>query len=271
MSHRVLAAALAGALLCAPLIAGASGAGDAIFAVDESGALEPVAVRVRGAFLDPGSTDGQASEKLRREANGSIAAAGNRVHVIFGGRVVATVPATVDNGAASISVPPSLTLGGDVDALASPTLGGRAKSARRDPSQAERAAALAVAAESLGVSDQAKIQVRSLAALDLGRGTALAGTVVVKAATVKRQDRRLFFIAEPVGGRLRATLANAQTVKNDVALAAIGETLVDAIDLGDGALSVVTRVHGYDAHTFAIYSRTHSGWKRVYEGGGAPL
>ena len=43
------------------------------------------------------------------------------------------------------------------------------------------------------------------------------------------------------------------------------------IDLGDGGLSVVTRIIGYDAHTYAIYSRAKTGWKNVYGGGGVAL
>jgi hypothetical protein len=279
MPHRALIA-FAALLLAAPCAARANsldnpnvptGEGDAIFAIGEGGFLEPIGIRRHGTFIDPGSADGGPSEKLRTESNAVVATNGNRVHVIFGGRVVATVPAKIANGAATIAIPPSLHLNGNVEALASPTLGGHAAKSRRAPTASERAAALAVAARTLGTTS-ARLVVDNLTALDLGRGTAFAGTVKLRGSGTPRTDKRLFFIAEPVGGALRATLVKPQTIKMvDPMLEYVGEHLVDAIDLGDGALSVVTRVLGYDAHTFAIYSRTQGGWKQVYTGGGAAL
>ncbi len=109
-SNRTAAAFLAAALFAVPggTVTGASldnptvptGAGDAIFAIGEGGFLEPVAVRIHGTFVNPGPTDGQPSDKLRMEANASIATNGNHVHVIFGRRAIATVPAKVANGSA---------------------------------------------------------------------------------------------------------------------------------------------------------------------------
>jgi hypothetical protein len=281
MPHRSPTAAFAALVLfIAPLGAGAAsvdnpnvptGEGDAIFAVGEGGVLEPVAVRLHGKFLNPGSNEGEPSAKLRMEANASIATGGNKVHVVFGGREIARVPAKVENGTATISIPPALHVGGNVEALASPTLTGHAKSPRRAPTAAERKAALAVAAAALDHANPAKLEVRNLTALDLGRGTAFVGTVFLSGAATTHKDRHLFFIAEPVNGKLRSTLANAQTMQSNPELTGTGEALVDAIDLGDGSLSVVTRILGYDAHTFAIYSRTKTGWKQVYEGGGVAL
>jgi len=281
MPHRPLAVALAAlALVITPLAAGAgsldnpnipTGEGDAIFAIDDGGFLEPIAVRLHGKFIAPGTNEGQPSDKLRMESNASIATGGNRVHVIFGGRVVATVPVKIQNGTATIAVPPQLHLGGNVEALASPTLTGSAKHARRALTPAERKAALAVAAAALGNANPSKLEVRNLTAIELGHGTAFAGTIFLNGATTTHNDRHLFFIAETVNGTLRATLVNAQTTKSDPELTGIGENLVDAIDLGDGSLSVVTRQLGYDAHTFAIYSRATTGWKKIYAGGGVAL
>lgn len=281
MQHRAFAAALtAFMILAAPLAVAAgsldnpnipTGEGDAIFAIGEGGFLEPIAVRIHGKFLKPGNTEGQPSDKLRMESNASIATGGNKLHVIFGGRVVATVPAKVENGTATIAIPPSLRIGGNVEALASPTLTGHAKSPRRAPTPAERKAALAVAAAALDHASPANLDVRNLTAMDLGHGTAFIGTIFLNGATTTHKDRHLFFIAEPVNGTLRATLTKAQTTKSDPELTGVGEELVDAIDLGDGTLSVVTRVLGYDAHTFAIYSRKKTGWKEIYEGGGVAL
>jgi hypothetical protein len=113
----------------------------------------------------------------------------------------------------------------------------------------------------------------NLTALDLGRGTALVGTVNRRGSGTPRTDKRLFFIAErDAAGALRTTLTNVQTIKvTEPLLEEPRETLIDAIDLGDGSLSVVTRQIGYDAHTYVVYSRTGGGWKNVYSGGGAAM
>jgi hypothetical protein len=275
------AALLTFSLLAAPLTALAAsvdnpnvptGEGDAIFVVGDGGFLEPVAVRMHGKFLNPGSNEGGPSDKLRMESNASIATHGNHVHVIFGGRVIATVPAKIENGAATIAIPPSLHLNENVSALASPTLGGHAAHARRAPTASERTAALAAAAKTAGVPP-ARFTVANLTALDLGHGTALIGTVNVRGASTPRKDKRIFFIAErSAAGTFRTTLFNTQPVTvTEPMLEYVSEHLVDAIDLGDGTLSVVTRQLGYDAHTYAIYSRSGTGWKNVYTGGGAAM
>jgi hypothetical protein len=275
------AAALFGALLlAAPLTVTAAsvdnknvptGEGDAIFVVGEGGYLEPIALRRNGTFMNPGSNEGGPSDKLRMESNAAIVTHGNKVHIIFGARTIATVPAKVENGAATIPVPPQLHLNANINALASPTLNAHAASARRAPSPAERAAALAIAAKALGTT-ASHLDVQNLTALDLGHGPAFAGTVNLRGIGTPRTDKRLFFIAERTAGTLHATLTNLQTIRvTEPLLEEIRETLVDAIDLGDGKLCVVTRQLGYDAHTYNIYARTPTSWKVIYSGGGAAM
>jgi hypothetical protein len=172
--NRIAAAFLAAALLAMPAgtVSGASldnpnvptGAGDAIFAVGEGGFLEPVAVRIEGTFLRPGSTEGQPSDRLRMEANES----------------------------------------------------------------------------------------------DRDQATTL-------------EHQHLFFIAERTNGKLHATLRNLATTPADPELAGTGEALVDAVDIAPDTPAVVTRILGYDAHTFAIYTRKHGVWKSAYTGGGVAL
>jgi hypothetical protein len=206
------------------------------------------------------------------ESNASIATAGNRVHIIFGGRTVARVPARVENGSASTTIPPSLHLGGNVNALASPTLNGHAKTPRRAPTPSERTAALTLAAAALNARSAGKLEVRNLTAIDLGHGLALIGTINLRGSGSRRTDKRLFMIAERTNGALHPTLTNIETIKvTEPLLEEPAEYLVDAIDLGDNTLSVVTRIIGYDAHTYAIYSRKNGGWKQIYTGGGVAL
>jgi hypothetical protein len=245
-----------------------TGAGDAIFSVGQTAALAPVAVRVHGAFrAAPPGPDGQ-DARLRMDALASIATHRGRVHVIFGNRVVASVPAPVADGVATIAVPASLHLGGFVTALASPTLGAFAGSPRRAPTPAERAGALAAAAARLGTVP-ALLEVRELAAIDLGRGMAIAGTVNRRGTAKPRVDLRLFFVAEGQAGRWAITLANVQTITvSEPLLDEPAEYLIDALDLGRGAVGLVTRIIGYDAESYAIYARGGANWKSVYAGGG---
>ncbi len=246
---------------------------DAIFAIGDGGFLDPIAVRKNGTFINPGSNDGGPSQSLANASMAALAAAGNRVNVLFGGRVVATVPAKVDHTQATITVPPSLHLIGHVSALAS-TLGGYAKSARRAPTADERRRALVTAAAKLGTTIP-RLTVRNLTAIDLGRGTAFAGTVDLRGTGTPRTDKRLFFIAEKRGPDvLVQSLANVQTIKvTEPLLEEPAEYLVDAVDLGNNTPALVTSIIGYDANTYAIYTRAKTGqsWQNIYGGGGAAM
>jgi hypothetical protein len=247
---------------------------DAIFAVGEGGFLDPIAVRKGGTFINPGSNDGGPSQSLEKASMSALASAGSRVHVLFGGRVIATVPATVDHTQAHITVPPSLHLTGHVSALAS-TLGGYAKTPRRAPSAHERQFALAIAALNLKTT-AARLTVRNLTAIDLGRGTAFVGTVDLRGTGTPRVDKRLFFVLDAGyrGTGFVQALTNVQTINvTEPLLEEPAEYLVDAVDLGNNTPALVTSIIGYDANTYAIYTRDKKGpgWTKIYAGGGAAM
>jgi hypothetical protein len=270
----LVAALTATMLLSAPNTtrAVAAPAGDAIFEIGDGGFLAPIAVRRAGTFINPGSNDGGPSQSLQTAAAATLASAGNRVHVIFGGRVIATVTAKQDNGQAHITVPPSLHLTGHVTALAS-TLGGYAKTARRAPTVRERSSALAAAARALNTTSS-RLTVRNLTAIDLGHGTALVGSVDLRGTGKPRTDKRLFFVYEPgrIGENNNLSLTNVQTIKvTEPLLEEPAEYLIDALDLGNNTPALVTSIIGYDANTFSIYTRKNNRWKSIYEGGGAAM
>jgi hypothetical protein len=274
-THITILAALAASTLMAPSTsrALAAPAVDAIFEIGDGGYLEPIAVRKAGAFINPGSSDGGPSQSLQRAAASALASAGNRVHVIFGGQIIATVPATLDHDQAHINVPPPLHLNGHITALAS-TLGGYAKSPRRAPTAEERHRALGTAAGTLHTT-VARLTVRNLTAIDLGHGTAFVGTVDLRGTGTPRTDKRLFFVDEPISpGALVQTLHNTITIKvTEPLLEEPQEYLVDALDLGNNTPALVTSIIGYDANTFAIYTRAKKGrsWTKTYTGGGAAM
>jgi hypothetical protein len=249
-------------------------AADVIFAIGDGGFLDPIAVRKGGTFINPGSNDGGPSQSLANASIAALASAGNRVHVLFGGRVIATVPAIVDHTQAHITVPPSLHLTGHVSALAS-TLGGYAKTPRRAPSEHERQFALSIAALKLSTT-AGRLTVRNLTAIDLGRGTAFVGTVDLRGTGTPRVDKRLFFVVDAAyrGTGFVQALSNVQTIKvTEPLLEEPAEYLVDAVDLGNNTPALVTSIIGYDANTYAIYSREKNGpgWTKIYGGGGAAM
>jgi hypothetical protein len=278
--HRALPAVFAASALFTliatpPAMRGsAAPAPDAIFAIGDGGFLDPIAVRKDGAFINPGSNDGGPSQSLATASMAALASANNRLHVIFGGRVVATVTAMIDHAQPHITVPPSLHLIGHVGALAS-TLGGYAKSPRRAPTTHERQLALTTAAIKLNTT-AARLTVRNLTAIDLGRGTAFVGTVDLRGTGTPRTDKRLFFVLDAAyaGTGLVQALTNAQTIKfTEPLLEEPAEYLVDAVDLGNNTPALVTSIIGYDANTYAIYTRAKSGpaWTKIYGGGGAAM
>ncbi len=283
MPPRPLKRAFAATIVIGALIVGAYAtrtlaadtAGDAIYAVGEGGVLEPIAVRKNGTFIKPGSNDGGPSESLQKAAAAALAGAGNRVHVIFGGRVIATVPVTVDpnHAYAHITVPSSLHLAGHISAVAS-TLNGYAGPPRRAPTPDERRRALASAAAVLHTSE-ARVTVRNLTAIRLARRTALIGTVDLRGTDSPRTDKRLFFVDELVSkSAIAQTLHNVMTIKvTEPLLEEPAEYLVDTLDLGNDTPALITSIIGYDANTFAIYTRLKAGqmWTKIYEGGGAAM
>ena len=272
----IIAAFTASALIALPYAthALASPGTDAIFAIGEEGFLDPIAVRKGDTFVNPGSNDGGPSQSLANASIAALASAGNRVHVLFGGRVIATVPATVDHNQAHIAVPSSLHLTGHVSALAS-TLGGYAKFPRRAPTAQERRLALAAAASVLNTK-AGRLTVRNLTGIDLGRGTAFVGTVDLRGTGTPRTDKRLFFVLDAAyrGSGFVQALTNIQTIKvTEPLLEEPAEYLVDAVDLGNNTPALVTSIIGYDANTYAIYTRGKKGpaWKKIYGGGGAAM
>jgi hypothetical protein len=246
-----------------------AGAGDAIFALSAQGRLVPVAVRRNGSFYDTTIANATVSDQLRLEALASIAVHDDRVHVIFGNRTVATTVVSIVNGVATTAIPPSLHLSGPTAALASPTLGAAATHARRAPTQAERNAALALAARELRTTP-ANLTVVAITAIELNGATAIIGTLNDPGSGKPRHDKRLFFIAESRHGALTLTLANTQAITvTEPLLEEVNEYVIDALDLDAHTTAVVTQSTGYDADTYNIYTRTAAGnWQKAYTGGG---
>jgi hypothetical protein len=247
----------------------AASRGDALFAVNAFGALEPVAVRVGNGYANAPSSNEAPDTALAEKARAALVEANDRIHLVFGRQTVATLPVVDDGGNGGIVVPPTVPLGGRVFALASPTLGGSSALSRRGPDPNDRSAVLALAARRIGARTS-QCRFVALTELDLGRGPAIVGSVIVAGTNEPRVDRHLFFVAELRNGTYELTLAVAdRVVVTDPNLAETGEALIDAVDLRNGATILVSRVTNAEAHTFVIYARTADGWRQAYTGGGS--
>jgi hypothetical protein len=91
-----------------------------------------------------------------------------------------------------------------------------------------------------------------------------------------RTDRRLFFVLDAAyrGTGFVLALTHIQTIKvTEPLLEEPAEYLVDAVDLGNNTPALVTSIIGYDANTYAIYTRDKKGpsWTKIYGGGGAAM
>jgi hypothetical protein len=165
----------------------------------------------------------------------------------------------------------------------SASLGGGAKSTRRSPTAAERAALMplvraAYKAKGVPAALLPNLVTVNLTALDLtGDGKAeLVGSFVARKTGRAAARHALFLFAEPEGNSYRTTVlqydkftdadimsgADLTAIENGVYL----ERLVDALDLdGDGTLEVVTVRDGLEGDGYSIHKKQGGKWERVYE------
>ncbi|HZH31218.1 MAG TPA: hypothetical protein VEY11_10685 [Pyrinomonadaceae bacterium] len=266
-----------------------------IFAVtrraDAEYAFEPIATYRRGAFA--GSISGESSaEELTRFAK-SYYRAGQRYRLIWGGAEAGTLVAKESQkesdcgkASATASAQTDVQLGGNRMALAtnSPTLG-LAKSSRRAPTDAERAA-VKTHVERLfrekGVPAAAldKLKTINLTATDLNNDGAaeLIGTYMIRRGEKKILIDQLFVLAEPTAeGGVRMGFVNHKQLKGEdfgdpESLESVGESafqteiLVDQLDVdGDGTGEVFTIGYSFEGTNYAIYKKGAKGWARVQE------
>lgn len=217
---------------------------------------------------------------------------GKKYRVLFGGSEAGSLTIKKSNKdeectrtSADVALTSTARLNRNVMALAtdSASLGGGAKSARRSPTAAERAALMPLvraAFKEKGVPAallQSFVTV-NLTALDLDNdGKAeLVGSFVARKLGRGAARYPLFLFAEPKGNSYGTTVlqyerftskdimsgADLSAIENGVYI----ERLVDALDLdGDGTLEVVTVRDGLEGDGYFIYKKQGGTWKQVYE------
>ena len=217
---------------------------------------------------------------------------GKKYRVLFGGGEAGSLTVKKSNKdeectrtSADVALTSTARLNRNVMALAtdSASLGGGARSMRRSPTAAERAALMPLvraAFKEKGVPAallQSFVTV-NLTALDLDNdGKAeLVGSFVARKMGRGAARYPLFLFAEPKGNSYGTTVLQyerftSKDIMSGADLTAIEngvyvERLVDALDLdGDGTLEVVTVRDGLEGDGYFIYKKQGGTWKQVYE------
>ncbi|HEX7176827.1 MAG TPA: hypothetical protein VF240_16315 [Pyrinomonadaceae bacterium] len=288
-----LAAALTLLLACfsgahAQQAGGAKGA--MIFAVSgEMGTtIDPVVLVSGGKFVSP-PMDESGDDPLAKFA-GEYYREGRKFRIISGGGEAGSLTVKRSHVAdecfrtgADVELESPVKIGRVRLALAtdSDTLG-RGQGTRRAPTEAERAAALKLAEESMRRRRVPAAVLKTLGAINLtatdldGDGRAeLIGSFVAKQG--KQSRHLLFLIALPQADTFKTGLARYETVvakdlPDPSVIDEVGnggflsEILVDQVDLdGDRVGEVVTTGASFEGQWYYIYKRGRGGWSRAYE------
>jgi hypothetical protein len=251
--------------------------------------IVPFVIIDGGQFKQPIAGDSDADE-ITRFSN-AYYSKGKKYRVLFGGGEAGSLTVTKSNKgeecigtSANVALRSTARLNRNVMALAtdSASLGG-AKSTRRPPTAAERAALTPLVRAAFKEKGTPAALLPGMAtvnltALDLdGDGKAeIVGSFVAKKTGRAAARYALFLFAEPQGASYRTTVlqydkftgadimsgADLTAIENGVYI----ERLVDALDLdGDGALEVVTQRAGLEGDSYFIYKKQAGAWKQIYE------
>jgi hypothetical protein len=201
---------------------------------------------------------------------------GKKYRVTFGGGEVGT--ATVrgsemgcNNIHATALLEDSGKIPAHLSALASDSDSlGRKPTARRAPTDAERAAIMKLVSQVYRSRRTAPALLRTLKTTNLtatdldGDGKfELIGSFVLETKAKARKD--LLFIAEPSGVSFKPALVNFQSYKLPPEGFDSAVDFVDQLDLdGDGIGEVFVTQHGFDAYGYSIYKKSGGRWRQVY-------
>jgi hypothetical protein len=246
----------------------------AVSAESGDGSMDAVVIvdgkRLRAPYND--------EQKDRQKKFGQQYFAPGKVYrLIFGGGAAGTVTLSkwsegCNNIHAEVSLATSARLGGKVMALAtsSETLGQR-PSARRAPTEAERAAVLALVKKIYSQNRTpanliAAVNVTNLTATDLDGDGSYEFIGSFTSAAKNKFERDLFLIAKPQGSGMRAELARFQAYQPPPEAFLHSIDFVDQLDLdGDGVGEVFTQQGGFDGYAYLIFKKAGGRWRQVYD------
>jgi hypothetical protein len=247
-----------------------------VFAVSAEagdGSMDAV-VMVDGKQLRVPFTDEQKDKQKRIAAE--YFASGRTYRLIFGGGEAGSV--TVKKWSegcnavhADVGLSTSARLGGPVRALAtsSDTLGKRA-SARRAPTDAERAAVMTLV-KSIYRHNRtpanliSELKVTNLTATDLDGDGQYEFIGSFTSAAKNKFERDLFLIAKPQGGGMRADLAKFQAYQPPPETFLHSIDFIDHLDLDGNGVGEIFAVQGaFDGYAYLIFKKVAGRWREVY-------
>jgi hypothetical protein len=207
-------------------------------------------------------------------------AAGLKYRLTFGGGEADSVSVNswsegCNNVHAKATTAGPVRLGGEVRALATDSLTlGKRPPARRAPTDAERAAVMALVK---GIYSQnrtpanlvSSIKVTNLAATDLDGDSKYEMVGSFTLAAKNKFERDLFLIARPQGSLMRADFVKFQAYQPPPETFLSSIDFIDQLDLdGDGVGEVFATQGGFDAYGYLIFKKASGRWRQVYQGMG---
>jgi hypothetical protein len=238
--------------------------------------LDPVVVvdgkQLRGPYLDEDKDKQRFGEEYFKE--------GRTYRMTFGGGEAGSV--TVKKWSvgctalhAAVGVSTTVRLGGNVNALATSSASfGKRPSARRAPTETERAQVLALVKSIYSQKGTPanlipSIKVTNLTATDLeGDGNyEFIGSFTLTARS--KFERDLFLIARPQGSAMRGEFVKFQAYQPPPEGFLSGIDFVDHLDIdGDGIGEVFAMQGGFDAYQYVIFKKVGRVWKRIFDSAG---
>jgi len=246
----------------------------AVSAESGEGSMDAVVI-VDGKQLRVPFTDEQ--KDRQKQIAAEYFAAGRTYRLIFGGGEAGSV--TVKKWSegcntvhAEITPSTSAHLGGEVKALAtnSDSLGKRA-SARRAPTEAERAAVLTLV-NSIYRQNRtpanliSAIKITNLTATDLDGDGKYEFIGSFTSSAKNKFERDLFLIAKSQGTVMRADLTKFQAYQPPPEEFLHSIDFVDQLDLDRNGVGEVFAVQGgFDAYGYLIFKKVAGRWRQVYD------
>ena len=204
-------------------------------------------------------------------------APGKVYRLIFGGGEAGSVTVKkwsegCNNIHAEVTPATTARLGGKVMALAtnSETLGKRA-SARRAPTDAERAAVMTLMKSIYSQHRTpagliASIKVTNLTATDLNGDGKYEMIASFTSAAKNKFERDLFLIAHQQGAAMRADFAKFQPYQPPPETFLSSIDFIDQLDLdGDGVGEVFATQGGFDGYGLLIFKKVGGRWRQVFD------
>jgi hypothetical protein len=176
---------------------------------------------------------------------------------------------------AEVTPSTSVRLGGQVKALATSSASlGKSASARRAPTDAERAAVMTLVNSIYSQNRTpagliSSIKVTNLTATDLDGDGNYEFIGSFTSAAKNKFERDLFLITHQQGAAMRSDFAKFQAYQPPPEEFLSGIDFIDQLDLdGDGMGEVFATQAGFDAYAYLIFKKVGGRWRQVYQGMG---